>query len=398
MKKIAFIMAALMLASAFAGCSMLPSAPAAEEPAAEEPAFEYQYKTAEEAKTMIEGGETEIIIDIQPQEYFDQGHLPGSVATFAYPADTDELLAKLEPTLETVNADEAPVLVVGLGGKTGAENAVNYYIAQGVAAERLFILEGGAMSWPYDELKWSTLDYQYITPDEYVKNVEDEVTMMVIDVRQPEYFNAGHLPGAIATSSYPNNTKEEWDSLDALLDDINACVDPIVIVCMGGKSGATNAINHYATKGVDPRKFLILEGGGSNWPYADMLEKTPNFQYITADEMVAKMQNGDDMLILSVQTKENYRESGHLPGSVPTYAYPADTPELRENLEDELDKVQEATGDIIVVCHGGKLGATNSITYYVNKGIDESKFFILEGGIAGWPYPDMLEYGRGGEE
>ena len=44
---------------------------------------------------------------------------------------------------------------------------------------------------------------------------------------------------------------------------------------MSGTNGAYNAVNHWATKGIDPRKFYILEGGGTNWPYADMLEVTP---------------------------------------------------------------------------------------------------------------------------
>ena len=40
----------------------------------------------------------------------------------------------------------------------------------------------------------------------------------------------------------------------------------------------------------------------------------------------------------------------------------------------------------------GKGGAENAISYYVNeKKIDQTRFYIIEGGIKGWPFPEMLE-------
>jgi len=395
MKKLSLALAAIMLLSVISGCSMLPqSAPVEEETAKEDPPM-YFYCTAEELKTKLEAGEELVLVDIQPEEYYEQAHLPGSLPTYAYPADTDELRSRLDAAIDSINATTAPVIIMGMGGKTGAENAAEYYSYKGVPAERLFILEGGAVSWPYDDMMWYDIDYQYMTPDQLVERMEKKQGAMLIDIRPEESFNAGHLPGAISTNSYPNNTREQWEALDAIKADVEATLDPVVIIGMNGKEGAENAISYLASQGVDERKFHILEGGGNNWPHTDMLDVVPTYQYIEPADLKAKIEAAEPMILLSVQTKENYRETGHLPGSIPTYAFPANTDELLENLEDEVDALKENDLPIYVMCHGGKDGAFNSITYYVNEHkIDQSRFYIIKGGITAWPFKDMLVLGR----
>lgn len=396
MKKLSLALAAIMLLSIISGCSMLPqSAPVEEESLPEEETPAYGYYTAEELKAKLEAGEELVIVDIQPEEYYEQAHLPGALSTCAYPADTDELRSRLDAAMDTITATAAPVVIVGMGGKTGAENTAEYYSAKGVPADRLFILEGGSVSWPYDELLWYDIDYQYMTPDQLKERIDKKQGVMLIDVRPEENYKAGHIKGALSTASYPNNTKEQWAALSELKAQIETTLDPVVIIGMNGKEGAQNAISYFASQGIDERKFHILEGGGNNWPHEDMLEIVPNFQYIEPADLKAKIEAQEPMILLSVQTKENYRETGHLPNSIPTYAFPANTADLRENLDDEADALKENDLPIYVMCHGGKDGATNSITHYVNKHkIDQSRFYIIKGGITAWPFKDMLVLGR----
>ncbi|MBQ4610878.1 MAG: rhodanese-like domain-containing protein [Clostridia bacterium] len=126
MKKLSLALAAIMLLSVISGCSMLPqSAPVEEETAPEEiPA--YGYIAAEELKAKLEAGEEMVIVDIQPEEYYEQAHLPGSLSTGAYPADTDELRSRLDAAIDSINATTAPVIIIGMGGKSGAKNAAEY--------------------------------------------------------------------------------------------------------------------------------------------------------------------------------------------------------------------------------------------------------------------------------
>jgi len=399
MKKTALLLAALMLLGALYGCAP-SSAPVQEAPAAPaevpaEPEPSYQYITAEDLKARIDGGEAHTIVDIQPQEYYDLGHIPGSVATHAYPADTEELISRLAAATAQLTDDEDPVIIVGLGGKTGAENAADYYIEQGVAAERLYILQGGAMSWPYEELTWRTLTPQYLSFDEVKKNLDDGVTMKIIDVRVTEEYDEGHLPGAIPTGSFPNRTVEQWAALEPLIEEIEETIDPVLIVCPSGGPGAINAISYYVAQGIDDRKFYILEGGGKTWPYKEVLEVTPAYQYATPEEVKALLEAEEEIFLLSIQTKENYREVGHLPNSIPTYAYPVETSSQRSELRDLTEDIEESGLPVYIMCHDGGAGAENAVSYYVNKqDIPAERFFIIEGGIEGWPYPELLELGR----
>ena len=106
MKKLSLIMAVLMAIGLFAGCAQQENAE--QLPGDEEaPAKEYQYITADEVKTMIENGDEKVIVDIQPEEYYAQGHLPTAISTYAYPADTDELKAKLDAIAEGATKVEA---------------------------------------------------------------------------------------------------------------------------------------------------------------------------------------------------------------------------------------------------------------------------------------------------
>ena len=93
MKKLSLIMAVLMAIGLFAGCAQQENAE--QLPGDEEaPAKEYQYITADEVKTMIENGDEKVIVDIQPEEYYAQGHLPTAISTV--------ILAKRLPAREGV--------------------------------------------------------------------------------------------------------------------------------------------------------------------------------------------------------------------------------------------------------------------------------------------------------
>ena len=71
-----------------------------------------------------------------------------------------------------------------------------------------------------------------------LKLLEENKNVMLIDIRQSEYYDAGHLPGSIPTYSFPNTNKEQWDALDELNEQIEKTLDPIVLICMSGTNGA----------------------------------------------------------------------------------------------------------------------------------------------------------------
>ncbi|MCK8825076.1 rhodanese-like domain-containing protein [Fuchsiella alkaliacetigena] len=113
---------------------------------------DYQYYSAEELKDSLEGGESLILLDIQVEEEFEEHHIEGAIPTYAYPAQSEEDLAKLDSVLPDLESSQDPIIVICPGGGGGATGTIDYLVEQGIAADRMYILEDGQSAWPYPEL------------------------------------------------------------------------------------------------------------------------------------------------------------------------------------------------------------------------------------------------------
>lgn len=105
-----------------------------------------------ELKQDIEKKKTMIIVDIQPATDFAQQHLPGSIETNAFPAKSADEKQRLDKVLVNIKTSADPVIIVCPRGKGGAKNSYEYFLSQGVAENRLLILEDGISGWPYKDL------------------------------------------------------------------------------------------------------------------------------------------------------------------------------------------------------------------------------------------------------
>lgn len=120
---------------------------------------------------------------------------------------------------------------------------------------------------------------------------------------------------------------------------------------------------------------------------APTAEKT--YQYYTAEETKAAIENQADMILLDIQVEEEWN-AHHIAGAIPTYAYPVKTPEEEAKLAAILPQL-EGDQPIIVICPGGGGGATRTIDYLTSQGVAPERFFILENGQSKWPYEELLE-------
>ncbi len=112
----------------------------------------YNYISAKALKTKLEKGEPVIIIDIQTKEDFSRHHLPGAIATHAYPVQSDQDRAKIDAVLDRIRDGKGPVVIVCPRGAGGAKKTFDHLIARKIPVNRLFILEKGQEGWPYPEL------------------------------------------------------------------------------------------------------------------------------------------------------------------------------------------------------------------------------------------------------
>ena len=117
----------------------------------------YQYITPDELKQKIADQAPMSLVDIQVEEEFSSHHIVGAIDTYAYPVKSDADLTKLNSVMSLVQSNSDPVVIVCPRGGGGAKRAYDHLASQGVADERLFILEKGQQGWPYPELLEKTM-------------------------------------------------------------------------------------------------------------------------------------------------------------------------------------------------------------------------------------------------
>ncbi len=115
--------------------------------------------------------------------------------------------------------------------------------------------------------------------------------------------------------------------------------------------------------------------------------------YVKADVFKGWLESGKKMIIVDIQPKEDF-EKHHFKGSIETNAFPAKTDEKKKRLDPVIEKIKQSKDDVVIICPRGKSGASNTYDYIKSKGVSENRLYILEGGIAGWPYKEMLQKGR----
>jgi len=115
-------------------------------------AGDFNYIAPADMKAKMEQNAPMHIVDIQVDEDFAKHHIMGAVKTTAYPVKSDEDKAKLQAVLVEVKQDTTPVVIICPRGKGGAERTYVFMKENGVAEERLLILEEGQYGWPYSEL------------------------------------------------------------------------------------------------------------------------------------------------------------------------------------------------------------------------------------------------------
>ena len=113
----------------------------------------YNYITADEtAKLMREDASKLVLVDIQEKPDFEEEHLKGALATYAYPVKTDAEKARLAELLPQIKPDQKVVIVCPRGGG-GADRAYDFYLEKGGKKDNLFTHKGGQYEWPRDKIK-----------------------------------------------------------------------------------------------------------------------------------------------------------------------------------------------------------------------------------------------------
>jgi rhodanese-related sulfurtransferase len=117
------------------------------------------------------------------------------------------------------------------------------------------------------------------------------------------------------------------------------------------------------------------------------------YNYVGPDRLKEWFVTGKKTIIVDIQVPGEFAKR-HFPGSLETNAYPVKSDEERKRLDAALGAINSSGDDVVIVCPRGGGGAKNAYDYLKAKGVEEKRMFILEKGMAGWPYPDMCQSGR----
>ncbi|MBL0226711.1 MAG: rhodanese-like domain-containing protein [Geobacteraceae bacterium] len=113
--------------------------------------------------------------------------------------------------------------------------------------------------------------------------------------------------------------------------------------------------------------------------------------YIGPDELKQMIQQQKDVVIVDIQPPGEFQQH-YLKGSIETNAFPAKNPDEKQRLDKTLTVINASTAPVVIVCPRGGSGAKNSYEYLQSRGIPEERLLILKGGIAGWPYQELLQH------
>ncbi|MBI4684206.1 MAG: rhodanese-like domain-containing protein [Nitrospirae bacterium] len=115
--------------------------------------------------------------------------------------------------------------------------------------------------------------------------------------------------------------------------------------------------------------------------------------YVKPEVFKQWLEDKKPVIIVDIQPASEF-EKHYFKGSIETNAFPAMAEEEKKRLDAVILKVKGSKDNVVIVCPRGKKGAGNTYDYLKSKGISENRLYILEAGIAGWPYKEMLEKGR----
>ncbi len=138
MKKLLLVVSSLVLL--LSGCAPAGSSTSSSGSASAEKAV-YKKITAEEAKAIIDGGGSFVLLDVRTQEEFDEGHIAGALLL-----PYDQIPQKAATELPDKNAK---ILIYCRSGNRSA-TASNALIDLGYTDVSDF---GGIIDWPYEIVK-----------------------------------------------------------------------------------------------------------------------------------------------------------------------------------------------------------------------------------------------------
>lgn len=113
------------------------------------------------------------------------------------------------------------------------------------------------------------------------------------------------------------------------------------------------------------------------------------YNYVAPAEFKSWLETGKKVQIVDIQVPAEFQKQ-HFQGALETNAYPVKSTEEKQRLDKVLPQLAASQDEVVIICPRGGGGAKNTYDYLEDKGIPVARLKILEKGVEGWPYRDML--------
>ena len=135
------------------------------------------------------------------------------------------------------------------------------FIMQGLSVLFLLAVVALTADWSVSAVAVEEGSYNYLTAEALKVKFESKEALTLLGIQVDQEFGQHHIPGAVPTYAYPVKSDDERGRLDALLPQLQANGDAIVIVCPRGAGSVKRAYDHLLGRGIAPERLVILEKG-----------------------------------------------------------------------------------------------------------------------------------------
>jgi hydroxyacylglutathione hydrolase len=183
-----------------------------------------------------------LLVDVRTDQQFDDAHITGAISN-------SMLRAGFGAKLAWVADREQEIVFIGRDDDDG-RSAGQLAVAVGIRKLGGY-LHGGMTSWRQEQRQVQRIER--LSLDELAARLEQQPELQILDVRERQEWDSGHIPG----SSF-----EAWHDIKAVPEGL-APSQPIAVICASGQRAATAAslIQRFGGEQV----IHVVDGGVSTW-------------------------------------------------------------------------------------------------------------------------------------
>ena len=188
-------------------------------------------------------GDGALVVDVRTELQFDEAHIPGAVSITARRAGFGSKLAWLAKP-------EQPIVLVGRDDEDAIEAA---HLAAAVGLGNIGgYLAGGMTSWREEKLDVDRVRRMTV-PELHEHWVRDGDGLQVLDVREQDEWDAGHIPGSVHQPYH--DIRDVPNGIDP--------ANPVAVICGSGQRSAVAAglLQRYGGRHV----IHVVDGGVPLW-------------------------------------------------------------------------------------------------------------------------------------